>query len=482
MQAVTNRAVIQTEDDRAVYRLGLLALRDGHIDAAIPLLTAAAGAHPADAGMQRTLVRALLAAGQFAPLPRAVARALATAPDDPDLHFALGTALNGLGQPAKACTAFSRAVAIQPDHAASWLNFANAAIDMDDVTAAEAMYRTAVRLDPDLPEAHASLGYALTRLGHLDDAMTCCETAIRLRPDFARAHLNLATATLLSGDLRRGFAEYAWRKRVEQYRRDFPDLHGPAWDGSDPRGRRILVRAEQGFGDIIQCARYLRMIREAGGTPILAGPKNLLPLIRSMAGVEAARADAPLPPYDAGVDLMDLPGVFGTTLNTIPLPGGYLSADASLVRAWSARLPPGRKIGLVLSGNPRHQADRRRSIAAELVRPLPVIPGMSFVSLHHGPADDGLGLPNLTPWMTDYAQTAALVENLDLVVTVDTSIAHLAGALGKPALVLLPFAPDWRWMLGRSDSPWYRSVRLVRQTRAGDWSSPLAEVMGTLAS
>jgi hypothetical protein len=200
-----------------------------------------------------------------------------------------------------------------------------------------------------------------------------------------------------------------------------------------------------------------------------------------MDGVEAVCVGAPWPPYDARVDLMDLPAAFGTTLDTIPFPGGYLIADPSLVRAWPERLPPGRRIGLVFSGNPLHQADRRRSIPVELVRPLPVIPGVSFVSLQHGPADNGLDLPNLTPWMTDYAETAALVANLDLVVSVDTSIAHLAGALGKPALVLLPFAPDWRWMLGRSDSPWYHSVRLVRQTRAGDWSGVLAEVMAALA-
>jgi Flp pilus assembly protein TadD len=481
MQAFMDRACDNFADDRAAYRQGLLALRDGHIEAAIPLLSAAALAHPEDAGMQVTLIRALLAAGQFAPLLEAVPPALAAAPEHPDLHFALGTALNGLGQPARACEAFSRAIAIRPDHAPSWLNFGNATMDMDDVDAAEMRYRTAIALDPDLPEARASLGYALTRLGRLGEAITACEAAIRLRPDCARAHLNLATAALLGGDLRRGFAAYAWRKCVEQYRWNFPPLDGPVWDGSEPRGRTILVRAEQGFGDVIQCARYLRMIREAGGRPILAGPGGLVPLIRSMDGVEAVQANGPLPPYDARIDLMDLPVAFGTTLDTIPFPGGYLSADRALVRRWADRLPPSRKIGLVFSGNPLHQADRRRSVPVELVRPLPAIPGVSFVSLQHGPADNGLGLPNLTPWMTDYAQTAALVANLDLVIAVDTSIAHLAGALGKPVRVLLPYAPDWRWMTGRSDSPWYTSVHLFRQARAGDWGGVLAEVMAGLA-
>ena len=234
------------------------------------------------------------------------------------------------------------------------------------------------------------------------------------------------------------------------------------WDGSDPRGRTILVRAEQGLGDTIQCARYLRLIRDAGGTPVLTCSPGLVPLRRSMDGVRAVTAGGPVPSYDARIDLMSLPGVFGTTLSDIPLAGGYLSADPVRVRDWSARLPPGRKAGVVFTGNPAHPDDGRRSIPLELVGSLPMIPGLSFVNLHHGPATGRLGLPDLTASMTDYADTAALLANLDVVVTVDTSVAHLAGALGTTALVLLPFAPDWRWMLDRSDSPWYNSLRLFR--------------------
>ena len=485
MHTLTGRAFSQSPgswQDRSDYRLGLLALRGGDLDTAVSLLAGAVHAHPEDAGMRRNLVGALLAGGHFGRVLEEASRALATAPDDAELYYAFGTALNGLGQPARACAAFARAIGLRADHAPSWLNFGNAATDLDDIISAEALYRTAIRLDPALPEAHASLGYVLTRLGRLDDAIGCCETAIRLRPDFARAHMNLATAALLGGDLARGFAEYEWRKRIEQYRRDFAPLDGPVWDGSDPRGRTILVRAEQGFGDVIQCARYLRLVRDAGGVPVLACPPGLVPLIRSMDGIQAVPASGPMPPYDARVDLMSLPGVFGTTLDSIPFADGYLSADAARIRAWRERLPAGRKVGLAFAGNPAHPADRRRSIGVERVGPLPVSPGLSFVNLQHGPAADGLGLANLTAWMTDYAETAALLANLDLVVTVDTSIAHLAGALGTPAWVLLPFAPDWRWMLGRRDSPWYSSVRLFRQDRAGDWSSVLAEVMGALSS
>jgi hypothetical protein len=258
-------------------------------------------------------------------------------------------------------------------------------------------------------------------------------------------------------------------------------LDGSVWDGGDVQDRTILVRGEQGFGDTIQCARYLPLIRDAGGRPILACAAPLVPLIRSMAGVRAIPAGGPLPPYDAHIDLMSLPRVFGTTLDRIPFPDGYLSADATRIPAWHARLPSGPKIGLVLSGNPLHPANRRRSIPVEQAGSLLTVEGVNFVNLHHGPAADRSGLPNLTAWMTDYAETAALLMTLDLVITVDTSIAHLVGALGKPAWVLLPFAPDWRWMLERPDSPWYRSVRLFRQARAGDWSNALAEVTRLLS-
>nr|WP_294544372.1 tetratricopeptide repeat protein [uncultured Rhodopila sp.] len=482
MQSLTAPLTSQPSFDRSAYRPGLLALRDGDLDTAVTLLRRAVEANPLDPGIRRNLVRALLAGGRFVEVLAEASRALAMAPDDAELYYALGTALNGAGRPARACAAFARAIEIKADHAPSWMNFGNAAIDLDDLESAEALYRTAIRLDPDLPEAHASLGYLLTRLGRLDDAIRSCETAIRLRPDFARAHMNLAVAALLAGDLTRGFAEYEWRKRDDRYRRDFPPLSGPAWDGSDPRGRTILIRAEQGLGDTIQCARYLRLIRGAGGMPILVCPPTLVPLIGSMDGVRAVPAGSPLPPYDARIDLMSLPAAFGTTLDSIPFAEGYLSADPARVRAWRARLPPGRKAGLVFAGNPAHPADRQRSIPADRLNPLPEIPGLSFINLQHGPAAGSIGLPDLTQWMTDYAETAALVANLDIVVTVDTSIAHLAGALGTPALVLLPFAPDWRWLAGRSDSPWYGSLRLFRQPEPGDWSSVLADVMGAVAS
>jgi Flp pilus assembly protein TadD len=463
----------------SLYVRGLLALRNNDAEDAASLLTRALRREPEHCGVHRNLVRALLLGEHWDQVVIQANAALVGMPDVAELHFAHGTALNALGQHSKACAAFAKALSLQPDHAASWLNMGNASADLDDLESAETLYRTALRLDPALPEAYASLGYILTRQSRLAEAIQAFETAIDRFPDFAPAHWNLAIAALLGGDLKRGFAEYEWRKHHPRYRSDFPILPGPPWDGSDPAGQTILIRAEQGFGDTIQFARYLPLIAAAGGKPVLVCHPSLVPLIGTMAGV-TARAHGPTPPaFDTWIDMASLPFVFGTTMETVPYPTAYLRADPVRSEAWRGQLPTGRKVGVVFSGNPRHPDDRRRSIPLELVR-LPDIPSLSFIDLHFGEELPRLGLPNLTTWMKDYAETAALIANLDLVVTVDTSVAHLAGALGKPVWILLPHAPDWRWTLGRSDSTWYKSARLFRQQAAGDWTGVLNRAFGAL--
>ncbi len=469
------------DDGRALYIEGLIALRDGDAEGAAGLLTAALRRQPTHLGMRRNLVRAFLAAGRFDNALVQAEACLAAAPDDAELHLARGSALGALGQPVKACAALTRAVSLQPDHAAACLNLGNAWADRDDLAAAERLCREAIRLDPRLAEAHTSLGYILTMRGDLPAAIDACEAAIRVSPGFSQAHWNLAIAVLLSGDLRRGFAEFEWRKRHPPYRSDFQPLPGPAWDGAPLEGRTILVRAEQGHGDTIQFARFLPLIRHVGGKPILICPPPLRRLLSGMAGVTVIPDTDPLTPYDAWIDLMTLPHVLGTTLETIPAAAGYLRADAGLAASWRDRLPAGLKVGIALAGNPLHRNDRRRSIPPEQARTLLDATGVSFVALQPGSAA-GLDLPDLTPALTDHAQTAALIDTLDLVISVDTSVAHLAGAMGKPAWVLLAAAPDWRWMLDRADSPWYDSVRLFRQTTPGDWDGVLDHVKQALRS
>ncbi|WP_428534973.1 tetratricopeptide repeat protein [Rhodopila sp.] len=480
-------AAAPIDHDRALYVQALLALRDGNADDAASLLTRALRRQPHHTGMRRNLVRALLVAQRFDQVVIHANAALSATPDDAELHFARATALNALGDHTRACAAFTRALALKPDHAACYLNLGNASADLDDLTTAETQYRTAIRLDPTLAEAHASLGHILTLQGQPDHAIEACQTAIRLRPDFAQAHWNLAIAALLAGDLTRGFTEYEWRRRHPRYRDRLHDLPERRWDGKNAAGETILVRAEQGYGDVIQFARYLPLIRDAGAHPVLACAPSLIPLMQSIPGVQAVSASDPLPPYDAWIDQISLPLLFATTLDTIPSAARYLHADPIRTAAWQTRLAANQagsdhqpKIGLAFAGNPRHPADRARSIPPHFAAKLLATPGPNFVNLQHGPSAVTLGLPDLTPWLTDYAETAALIDALDLVITADTSVAHLAGALGKPVWILLPHAPDWRWLQARSDSPWYRSARLFRQPKAADWASVLDMVQREL--
>jgi Flp pilus assembly protein TadD len=463
---------------QSLYVRGLLTLRDGDPREAADLLRAALQRQPSHRGMRRNLMRATLAARQFDQALLHADICLRQTPDDPELHFIRGTALSGLNRPFDACPPLNRALALRPDHAATSLNLANASADLDDWNAAERLCRQAIRRDPLMPEAYASLGYILTMRGLLDAAIEACDAAIRLSPDFSQAHWNRATALLLRGDFEQGFAAFEWRKRHAPYRRDFRPLPGIEWRGERLAGETVLVRAEQGAGDTIQFARFLPAIRAAGGSPILACPPALVPLLGMMPGVTVTSDRDVLPICDRWIDLMSLPYVLGTTEATIPAASGYLRADPDHVADWRGRLPAGRRVGVAFAGNPAQRNDKRRSIPPGKVRALPVIQGLAFVNLQ---PDGGVpGLLDLSDDLTDYAQTAALIECLDLVVTVDTSVAHLAGALGKRAWVLLSAAPDWRWMLRRTDSPWYASIRLRRQTRDGDWHGVMRQVVGDL--
>lgn len=466
------------DDPSSLYVLGLMHMRSGQLRYSVALFNRVLTLYPEHEGALRNLVRALLAANRPTETLAQADRALGTFPDEPELHYARGTALSAIGQHEQAWAALSRAVALDPGHAPSWLNLGNACADLGDLETAERHCRTALRIEPTMAEAQVSLAFMLTAQGHLAEAIAACETLLETRPDFVQAHWNLAVATLLAGDLPRGFAAYEWRKRHDRFRHDFINLPGPTWDGSNPSGRVILIHAEQGYGDTIQFARYIPLIAARGGCPVLLCDQPLIPLFReSLPGVPVLRRGAVLPSYDCWIDQMSLPRVFGTRLDSIPLAGGFLSADPLRTAAWNAVLPAGPRVGVAWAGNPLHSNDRRRSVPPSIFAPLLETPGIRFINLQIGsPARALPGLADLTPLLGDYAETAALVANLDLVVCVDTSVAHLAGALGKPAWVLLPHAPDWRWLLGRPDSPWYDSVRLFRQPVAGDWASVMQDV------
>ncbi len=471
---VTASAVGPAHESR--YADGLTRLRAGQNAAAIGLLREVLTGDPSHAGARRNLIRALSGSNDHVAVIEETTRALLDAPESAELHFLRGTAFNALCNPTCAKEALLTAVTLNPAFAPAWLNLGNACMDLDDLETAETHCRRALTLDPALIEASISLGFILTSAGRPAAAIAVLEDVIRAHPKNVHAHWNLAAALLLSGDMRRGFQEYEWRKRHDRYRRDFIDLPGPVWDGGDLLGRKILVHAEQGLGDTIQFARYLPQIAERGGAPILACEPSLIPLLSRIVAARIVSKFEALPPYDAWVDQMSLPNLFGSTSETIPGAAGYLAADQGLIDAHRATLPSASRIGLAWAGNPLHRNDRRRTPPAEVFQTLADHSPISLVPDRALP-----GIPCPTRRLSDYGETAALIAALDLVITVDTSVAHVAGALGRPAWVLLPYAPDWRWGLKRNDTPWYDSIRLFRQPSPGDWASVMTEVVAALA-
>jgi hypothetical protein len=346
-------------------------------------------------------------------------------------------------------------------------------------------FRRAVQIKPDYAEAHNNLSGALYQRGQIDEATAAAARAITLEPDYAEAHWTLALILLTQGNFAQGWREYEWRWRRDSFttpRRNFPQ---PRWDGGDLHGERILLHAEQGIGDTLQFVRYAPMVAQRGGRVILECQRALKRLFSQLPGVEEiVEAGEPLPSFDLHCPLMSLPLVFQTELASVPASIPYLKSDAKLWAAWKSRLESestGRRIGLAWAGSPTQRRDRNRSMKLAQLGPLARIPNAIFYSLQKGeagkePPPQGLTIRDFTGELNDFADTAALLECLDLILTVDTAVAHLAGAMGKPVWTMLAFSPDWRWLLNRDDSPWYPTMRLFRQPRIGDWATPVSQI------
>jgi Flp pilus assembly protein TadD len=333
-----------------------------------------------------------------------------------------------------------------------------------------------------------SLAGVLLELGRVPEARSYLERACAIDPDSAAAHYNLGIVLLLTGHYREGFREYEARWGVRQLVGKRPIYPRPVWDGSELKGRRILLHAEQGAGDAIQFVRYAAFVRARGGHVILLVRAPLVRLMSWLPECEIAALDAPLPAHDVHCPLLSLPRLAETDKDSIPPPAQFV-VPAQMKQKWSGILgeKTGMRVGIVWAGAPAHRNDRNRSLACRLFAPLLDIPQVQWFSLQVGPAADQLAEPglqnkirDLAPQLTDYAETAAAVSQLDLVITADTSVAHLAGSLGTAVWMLTPFAPDWRWLLERNDSPWYPSMRLFRQQIAGDWESVMRFVAAAL--
>jgi tetratricopeptide (TPR) repeat protein len=412
-------------------------------------------------------------------------RAAALRSDAAPIQNNRGNALRELGRHEDALAAFDSALALKPDYAEAHNNRGNAALELNRIAEALADYDRALALKPDYAEALVNRGNALRYVAQTEEAIASFDRALALNPQLPEAHWNKGLTCLSIGDFARGWAAYEWRWRrnnTEMTPRDFAQSQ---WRGEDLRGRTILLHAEQGFGDTIQFIRYLPMVIAKGGQVVLEIPDDLRPLMPHTDGVVTlARRGEPLPPFDLHCPLMSLPLAFGTTLATIPAPVSYLQAPVERVAKMRVRLAGTKSpcVGLVWSGKPTHKNDHNRSIRLAQLTPLLARPGVGFVSLQKDTrAADRAALAQapllrLDDTLCDFADTAAVIAALDLVIAVDTAVAHLAGAMGKPVWILLPAIGDWRWLLARADSPWYPSARLFRQPRIGNWQGAIAEV------
>ena len=430
---------------------------------------------PARADLHYNLANALLTGGDAAQAEAAYRAALALCPGHAGANNNLGTALRAQARHAEALGFYRAALRAHLDSAGTLNNIASTLLALHRPDEAVPLLERAIALQPGYGEACNNLGGALLALDRPRDAIARFDAALHAEPGLAQARLGKALALLSEGDFVEGWRHYEARWDDPRFAEDTQPPSAPLWSGGPVAGRRILLQAEQGLGDTLQFVRYAPLLRARGAHVILQVPPPLAPLLAPLAD-ESAQAGA-LPPHDLRCPLMSLPHAFGTTLATIPaLP--YLRAPPSAIAAWRDRLgPPGRpRIGIAFSGNPDHPEDALRSIPA--ARLIAALPGAELHILQPDirPADRPAIAGAHRHTLRDFADTAALLCCMDFVVSVDTAIAHLAGALGHRVLVLLQFGADFRWLRGRTDSPWYPSMHLLRQSSRGDWAPVLRDL------
>jgi len=530
-QAFAEAVALDPNFAEAHNNLANMQKRQGQIEAALASYARALALQPHYVEAHVNRANTLASLGRIPDAIAAYRQALALRPHFPPAERGLAAALQTLchaaqhqhqaANHAQAADLCRQVLAVAPNHAEALNLLGVIACENDHSAQGAALIRRAIASNGTIANYHANLAGALTQLGQFEAAITTCQHALTLAPNHPgalntlgaarsalgqypqatatlrqaiaanpanpEAHFNLAGVLLSQGDLVNGWQEYEWRWQSDYFRNHLRGFAQPQWRGEPAAGQTLLIHAEQGMGDSLQFCRYAPLVAARGLRIILEVPAPLVRLLRSLTGVHQviARGD-PLPPFDLHCPMLSLPLAMGTTLDTIPASIPYLHPAPVEIATWSARLPSAApRIGLVWAGSPALPAmDTRRSLPPAILAPLFDVPGLHFISLQKdGPAMPvALPLLNLMPDITDYADTAALIANLDLVIAVDTSVLHLAGALGKPVWLLDRFAPCWRWILGRNDSPWYPSLRIYRQTQPGDWSPVLAAVCADLQS
>lgn len=479
--AAAYEAILQRAPDHAgaLYNLGNLRRNAGKAAEALDLYRRCVAVNPHDARALTALGQQLTDSGDFTGAREMLARALRTAPGDAAIWNALGIALWRSGLVESAAAHYGRARRLDPGYGAVLTNQGIALRQLGRQDEALACHRAATERMPESPMVWTNLGVTLVADNRIAEAIDCYDRSLGLAPGNAEATFNRGVARLLTGDFAAGFRDYEARWRRPDVRPLPPGA--PLWDGGTVAGKRLLLFAEQGHGDSLQFARYAAPLADAGAEVILQVQPELVRLLQGVPGAAAvvSRNDE-APPHDLRAPLLGLPYLLGTTLDTIPAPGGYLPRPSMPPRDRPGRL----RVGIAWAGSPTHLNDRNRSCRLADMLALAAHPRIDLVSLQKGEAAGELGraeaalVEDAGGTCKDFMDTARVLAGLDLVVTVDTSVAHLAGALGVRVWVMLPFAPDWRWMLERDGSPWYRTMRLFRRKRADRDFGPVIDAIG----
>lgn len=475
---------VSQASEKAAFEAALRDHQNGNLDAAIAGYRAIIDRAPEIADPWHLLGVALHQKGDTALARRLIETAIGLSDGVADYHSNLGMVLLALRDEAAAEQSLRHAIRLMPSHAKALANLAGVLRGRGAFDEALDLARRAVAAAPDDPETHNNLGNALKDTMHPAEAVESYDRSLALKPDFALAHWNRALALLTLGDYRVGFEELAWRWRWSGFPTPPRDYAAPLWTGQEIAGKTLFLYPEQGLGDAIQFVRYASLARARGGHVFVEAPGGLAPLfVRSNLADRVVVPGETMPPFDFHVPFLDLPHLFATALDTVPGTTPYLIADPTLVPAMRARTK-GRgalRVGLNWNGNPLSPVERFRHLPIAAAAPLARLSGIDWISLQKGPGGDTVprpvGLELIETGEGPLDETAALIASLDLIVSTDTAVAHLAGALGVPTWLMLHHAPDWRWQLGRADSPWYPSMRLFRQANPGDW----APVVGAVA-
>ena len=523
--APLRQAVAARPDDAAAqFALGTALWPAGQREESVQHLTRAIALDPSHIDARNNLGNALLELGRFDEAIAQYRAALALRPNAVELHYNLGNALLTSERPVEAEPCYRAALTLKPDHAGAHNNLGNVLRSQGKHAEAIAEYQAALTLRPEFYGSLNNIGSALLALHRPDEAVPYFEAALRARPDYAEASNNLggallaldqpeqalewfrraveqdssqiqarfgeAMALLAMGNFRDGWVAYEARWLDPRFREDTPEFTDKPWLGQESvADRTVYLHVEQGLGDTIQFVRFAPLLRARGARVVLEVQRPLVPLMQELADVVIAQGDA-VPPYDFRCPLLSLPLAFGTELSTIPADIPYLRAAPARRAAWAARLGKRTRlrVGVAWSGAPEHPEDAIRSIPAALFLPPLVAADVELHAIQKEIRENDAAAVAATTSLTvhadrltDFAETAALISELDLVISADTSVAHLAGALGVPTWILVQFSADFRWMRKRTDSPWYPTVRLFRQAERNAWPPVIAEVVAALA-